>query len=42
MKLFYALIILFFLNSCSFDKKTGIWKNSENISDNKDIKKMIS
>ena len=39
MKLFYALIILFFLNSCSFDKKTGIWKNSENISDNKDIKK---
>ncbi len=39
MKLFYALIILLFLNSCSFDKKTGIWKNSENISNNKDIKK---
>jgi outer membrane protein assembly factor BamB len=26
MKLFYALIILF-LNNCSFDNKTGIWKN---------------
>ena len=26
MKLFYVLIILF-LNNCSFDNKTGIWKN---------------
>ena len=27
MKLFYSLIILFLLTSCSFDNKTGIWKN---------------
>ena len=27
MKLFYAIIILFILSSCSFDDKTGIWKN---------------
>ena len=30
MKLFYALIILIIFNNCSFDNKTGIWKN-ENI-----------
>ena len=30
MKLFYALIILIFFQNCSFDNKTGIWKN-ENI-----------
>ena len=30
MKLFYALVILLFSYSCSFDNKTGIWKN-ENI-----------
>jgi outer membrane protein assembly factor BamB len=27
MKLFYALIILTLLQNCSFDNKTGIWKN---------------
>ena len=27
MKLFYTLIILFLLSNCSFDDKTGIWKN---------------
>ena len=35
MKLFFFLIILLFLNSCSFDDKTGIWKN-ENIKNEKD------
>ncbi len=29
MKLFYSLIILFLLNNCSFDNKTGIWKNDK-------------
>ncbi len=29
MKLFYSLIILFLLNNCSFDSKTGIWKNEK-------------
>ena len=32
MKLFYALLLLFFLNNCSFDNKTGIWKNEDKIS----------
>ena len=27
MKLFYALVILIIFNNCSFDNKTGIWKN---------------
>ena len=35
MKLFYVLIILFFFNNCSFDDKTGIWKNDNSI-ENKD------
>ena len=35
MKLFYSLIILIFLQSCSFDTKTGIWKN-ENIKSKKE------
>ena len=29
MKLFYSLIILFLLNNCSFDNKTGIWKDGK-------------
>ena len=29
MKLFYALIIFFFISSCSFDNKTGIWQNEK-------------
>ncbi len=32
MKLFYALIILIIFNNCSFDNKTGIWKNENTIS----------
>ena len=36
MKLFYALVILFLFNSCSFDNKSGIWKNENTITDNKD------
>mgnify|MGYP006157989639 CR=1 FL=1 len=32
MKLFYALLILFFFQNCSFDNKTGIWKNEKSIS----------
>ena len=31
MKLLYSLIVLLFLNSCSFDNKTGIWKNNSEI-----------
>ena len=31
MKLFTALIILFILSNCSFDDKTGIWKNENTI-----------
>ena len=37
MKLFNSLIILFFLTNCSFDNKTGIWKN-ENLTSNTKIK----
>ena len=29
MKLFFLLIIFILLNSCSFDDKTGIWKNEQ-------------
>ena len=37
MKLFYALIILTLLQNCSFDNKTGIWKNDNIITkDEKD------
>ena len=32
MKIFCALIILIILNNCSFDNKTGIWKNENKIS----------
>ena len=31
MKLFYALIILIIFQSCSFDNKSGIWKNDNNL-----------
>ena len=38
MKLLNALLILFFLNSCSFDDKSGIWKNENgSIKEEKDI-----
>ncbi|MDC1151877.1 hypothetical protein OAS95_04845, partial [Pelagibacteraceae bacterium] len=37
MKLFYALIILTLFQNCSFDNKTGIWKNDNIITkDEKD------
>jgi hypothetical protein len=29
MKLFFIFFFLFFLNSCSFDNKTGIWNNDK-------------
>ena len=32
MKLFFVVIIYIFLNHCSFDDKTGIWKSNNNIS----------
>ena len=35
MKLFCAIIILFILSNCSFDDKTGVWKN-ENLTKNAD------
>ena len=34
MKLFYAIIILFIFNNCSFDNKSGIWKNESYSSKN--------
>lgn len=36
MKFFYTLVILSFLNNCSFDSKSGIWKNENSISNNED------
>lgn len=35
MKLFLILVILFFLNNCSFDNKSGIWNSGETISKEK-------
>ena len=35
MKLFFILIILIFVNNCSFDNKSGVWK-TEKSTDNKD------
>ncbi len=37
MKLFFVSIIIIFLGNCSFDNKTGIWKNENNLSDNDEI-----
>ena len=34
MKLFSALIILFFFVSCSFDNKSGIWNNNSTLDEN--------
>ena len=36
MKLVYILFILFFFNNCSFDQKSGIWKNENKIYDDKE------
>ena len=35
MKLLYPIITLFLFNSCSFDNKSGIWKNNDEISNKK-------
>ena len=37
MKFFYLLLLIFFINSCSFDNKTGIWKD-ESILEKKRLK----
>ena len=37
MKLFCALIILIFFQSCSFDNKTGIWKNQGTVKEKKSV-----
>tara|TARA_A100001015_G_C15012270_1_gene723718 strand:+ start:376 stop:1695 length:1320 start_codon:yes stop_codon:yes gene_type:complete len=37
MKIFYFLFIFIYLSSCSFDNKTGIWTNENNVSENDDI-----
>jgi outer membrane protein assembly factor BamB len=37
MKLSYVLIIVIFLQNCSFDNKSGIWKNENTISDKGNI-----
>ena len=37
MKLFCALIILIFFQSCSFDNKTGIWKNQTTVKEKKSV-----
>lgn len=47
MKLYFILIIVLFLNNCSFDNKTGIWTNENMISEEKndqfkDFKKISS
>ena len=34
MKLFSIIIIYIFIQNCSFDNKTGIWKNNNSISKN--------
>ena len=36
MKFFYILVILSFLSNCSFDDKSGIWKNENSFSNNED------
>ena len=36
MKFFYFLIILVIFQNCSFDDKTGIWKNENNVSNSKE------
>jgi hypothetical protein len=35
MKILNTLIIIIFLSHCSFDNKSGIWKNESNVSENK-------
>ena len=48
MKYLFVFVIIFIINSCSFDNKSGIWKNENLITNNKDndifkdFKKIIS
>ncbi len=37
MKFLFSIILLILINNCSFDDKSGIWKNEQNLSDEKDI-----
>ena len=37
MKFLYSFLIIIFLQNCSFDDKTGIWKNEGNIEENENI-----
>ena len=41
MKYLFFIIILFFLNNCSFDNKTGIWKNDNIVSVNDKNSEML-
>ena len=38
MRFFFLLGIIFLLNNCSFDNKSGIWKNEKTYSENKNDK----
>ena len=38
MRLFFVLLISLILSNCSFDKKSGIWKNENNVNLKKDKK----
>lgn len=35
MNFFLSVVIFFFITNCSFDNKTGIWKNNDNIQETK-------
>ena len=37
MKIFYFITVLILINNCSFDNKTGIWKNENPISKKNEI-----
>ena len=41
-KLIHTLIVLIFLNNCSLNENSKIWKNEEDIETNKNIKKVFS
>ena len=36
MKFFLILLLLILISSCSFDNKTGIWQNSDEINSSKE------
>ena len=46
MKIYFLIFIFIFLQNCSFDDKSGIWNNSDNIVKTKsvfqDFKKLSS